>query len=380
MAANAQSSDSKGAAQRQKRGRVSQSDVPRHTLAEALRIVQVLNDQFAKRPTKPYYVADALGISPNSSRFRTLTGAGVAYGLTTGAYNASEIGLTDLGRRAVAPTQEGDDLNAQREALMRPRVIREFLTRYSDHPVPDERIARNVLEEMGVAHDATERTLGFIVQSAREVGLLRNVQGREWVDLQATPTEGPTPEGSVSPQGLTDDGDGDEHDADPVETLAGADSGASAVELLKGDLKTNRRVFITHGRNRKIVEQLKELLTFGDLEPIVSVERESVSKPVPDKVLDDMRSCGAAVIHVGTDQRLIDQDGEEHRVINQNVLIEIGAAMMRYGRNFILLVEDGTVLPSNLQGLYEVRYAGNDLDYPATMKLLKAFNEFKSQA
>lgn len=65
-------------------------------------------------------------------------------------------------------------------------------------------------------------------------------------------------------------------------------------------------------------------------------------------------------------------------MLNQNVLIEIGAAMMRHGRNFILLVEEGTTLPSNLQGLYEVRYQGDELDYPATMKLLKAFNEFKS--
>jgi hypothetical protein len=52
--------------------------------------------------------------------------------------------------------------------------------------------------------------------------------------------------------------------------------------------------------------------------------------------------------------------------------------MMRYGNNFVLLVEDGTELPSNLQGLYEVRYAGDELDNPSTMKLLKAFNEFKA--
>jgi predicted nucleotide-binding protein len=66
------------------------------------------------------------------------------------------------------------------------------------------------------------------------------------------------------------------------------------------------------------------------------------------------------------------------RVLNPNVLIEIGAAMMRYDRKFILLVQEGTTLPSNLQGLYEVRYSGDELDYPATMKLLKAFNDFKS--
>ena len=55
------------------------------------------------------------------------------------------------------------------------------------------------------------------------------------------------------------------------------------------------------------------------------------------------------------------------------------AAMTLYGRKFILLVEEGTELPSNLQGLYEVRYSGNELDHRATMKLLKAFNDFKDK-
>ena len=139
-----------------------------------------------------------------------------------------------------------------------------------------------------------------------------------------------------------------------------------------------RRVFITHGKSRRVVDQLKELLAFGDFEPVVSVDRESVSKPVPAKVMDDMRSCSAGIIHVQTEQRLLDQSGEEHRIVNQNVLIEIGAAMALYGERFILLVEDGTTLPSNLQGLYEVRYTGDELGYEATMKVLKALNEFKS--
>jgi Predicted nucleotide-binding protein containing TIR-like domain len=361
---------------RQKRGRVSQSDIPRHTLDEAIRIASTLSDQFAKKPTKPYYVADAMKVSPTSSRFRTLTGAALAYGLTTGGYAAPEIGLTPLGRRIVAPTEEGDDLAAKREALLKPKVIREFLERYNDSPLPEDRIGRNVLEaEMGVAAEATERTLRFIIESARSVGLLKEATGKTYVDLQATVT-------GTAPHALSDPPTEDTEDESPtIESPSGetldADDLVGMAHSAAG-LKTNRRVFITHGRNKKIVDQLKELLTFGDFEPIVSVERESVSKPVPDKVLDDMRSCGAAVIHVGTEQVLMDKKGDEHRVINPNVLIEIGAAMMRYGGKFILLVEQGTTLPSNLQGLYEVRYEGDELDYPSTLKLLKAFNEFKS--
>jgi len=70
--------------------------------------------------------------------------------------------------------------------------------------------------------------------------------------------------------------------------------------------------------------------------------------------------------------------GAEHPQLNSNVLIEIGAAMALYGRNFILLVEEGASLPSNLQGLYEVRYEGKSMDAGATMKLLKAFKAFKA--
>ena len=82
------------------------------------------------------------------------------------------------------------------------------------------------------------------------------------------------------------------------------------------------------------------------------------------------------MIHVGADQVLYDKEGEEVPQINDNVLIEIGAAMALHGQNFILLVEEGLSLPSNLRGLYECRYEGDELNMRATMKLLKALNEF----
>lgn len=97
---------------------------------------------------------------------------------------------------------------------------------------------------------------------------------------------------------------------------------------------------------------------------------------MPEKVLDDMRSCDAAIIHVAQEGVLADTNGNLVLQINGNVLIEIGAAMALHKRKFILLVEDGVNLPSNLQGLYECRYSGDSLDDFATMKLLKAFNDF----
>jgi predicted nucleotide-binding protein len=94
--------------------------------------------------------------------------------------------------------------------------------------------------------------------------------------------------------------------------------------------------------------------------------------------MDDMRRAGAAIIHVDADRTIIDKDGAEHVLLNPNVLIEIGAAMAFYGRRFILLVRDGVKLPSNLQGLYEVRYSGVTLDATSTIKLLEAIKDIKN--
>jgi predicted nucleotide-binding protein len=153
-------------------------------------------------------------------------------------------------------------------------------------------------------------------------------------------------------------------------------AGPSATGMMQPQ---NNRVFITHGKSsEKIIPHLKEIVTFGKLVPVIAEEHETVSKPVPEKVLDDMRSCFAGVIHVAGEQVLLDEQGNKHHKINENVLIEIGAAMALYKRNFVLLVQKGVQLPSNLQGLYECRYEGEKLDGEATMKLLKAFNEFSA--
>ncbi len=143
----------------------------------------------------------------------------------------------------------------------------------------------------------------------------------------------------------------------------------------------NRRVYITHGKNKAFIHSLKEVLGLVELEPVVSVERETVSLPLPDKVINDMKQCGAAIIHVDDERKLIDPNNPDAGptiVLNQNVLIEIGAAMALYGRRFILLVKHGVTLPSNLSGLYEVRYQDDKLDGDTTIRLLKAIKDIKN--
>ena len=122
-----------------------------------------------------------------------------------------------------------------------------------------------------------------------------------------------------------------------------------------------KRVFVTHGKNRELLPQIKELLEFGQFQPIVSVERESVSKPIPDKVMDDMRSCGAAIIHVDADKEVMTPEGEKEVILNGNVLIEIGGAMALYGRRFILERQPGMERDRIRAGIRDCVCQKNDL-------------------
>jgi predicted nucleotide-binding protein len=351
-----------------KRKYLSQTDVPGLSLEQAVRVPAAITENYANGPVTPLQLASALDMSPTSGTFRTLCGAAIAYGLTDGGPNAQEIALTELGRRITKPLEEGDDVVARREALLKPRVVGEFLNQYNSSPLPRLDIAKNVLESKGVPSDKSESVFELIVESARAVGVLREIKGKLYVDLVGV---------DQSPE-IADDARHDDSTPPAVELPEELAVVSAKTERKPAAASDNRRVFITHGKNTEFIDPLKKLLAFGELTPVVSVEKQSVSKPVPDKVMDDMRSCGAAIIHVEGEQKLLDKDLNEHAMINPNVLIEIGAAMALYGRRFILLVKEGTVLPSNLQGLYEVRYTGDSLDGNATIKLLEAINDIKN--
>ncbi|MEN6372191.1 MAG: TIR domain-containing protein [Armatimonadota bacterium] len=354
---------------------ISQSDVPRHPLAQALRVPRAIADHYGFKPTKPLDVAVALGVQPNSSQFRTICGAAIAYGFTKGGPNALEISIEPLGMRVVRPTVEDDDMVAKREALQKPRVIGEFLKRYNQATIPREDIGANVLIDLGVPAERAREVFELIIDGAESVGMIKTIKGKRYLDLMAVP---------ISDNGEMEQEDPSTNQYDDKENFVNTNEIADRQALQPNHQDqplpslADRRVFLSHGKNKVFIEPIKKLLGFGQLEAVVSVERTSISQPVPDKVISDMRGCGAAIIHVEPEEFLKDETGSDRAIINPNVLIEIGAAIALYGRRFILLVKDGVKLPSNLQGLFEVRYSGNALDAEATIRLLEAINDIKN--
>src|ERR1700691_1017652 len=119
-----------------KRSYLKQSDVPSASLTDALRMPQAILDHYAGKPTGPLQVAKALNVDPKGSQIRVLSGAAIAFGLVDGGAQAASISLTELARRILRPKEEGEDLSAKREAVLKPRVFGDFLRRYDGHPFP----------------------------------------------------------------------------------------------------------------------------------------------------------------------------------------------------------------------------------------------------
>jgi hypothetical protein len=177
----------------EKSTRISQEDVPAYSLDQALRVPHAIADNYAYKPTRPLNVAGAMKVSPSSGPFRMLAGASIAYGLTTGGAYAPEIGITPLGLRIVRPTVEGDDRAAKREALLRPKIIGDFLRQYDGAALPGDSIARNVLIEKGVPPTRIDDVFLLIVESAEAVGFIKDINGKKYVDLAGTDLAPPTP-------------------------------------------------------------------------------------------------------------------------------------------------------------------------------------------
>lgn len=164
--------------------RMSQSDMPRATLREAVTLAEALRDNFAGKGASGIDLAQAVHRSPTSSSWRILTGAAVAYGLTDAAYNASSISLTPLGRQIVSPTMEGTDYAGKVSAGLRPSILKSFFEKYNGNKLPKEEIAKNVLHSFGVPQDRTAEALSIVLNNAEYIGAITRVGDGQFLQVR----------------------------------------------------------------------------------------------------------------------------------------------------------------------------------------------------
>jgi len=339
--------------------RVSQGDIPSVSLEKARRVPQTLIDSYGSDPTRPIDIASALNVTPSSGPFRTLCGAAVGYGLTDGGPNAPLISLTALGRRVVTPTEVDDDKQALREAALKPTIAQKFYAKYDGSPLPPKNIAQNVLATFTVPPDRTSAVFDLLIENAMYVGFIKKIKEKNYIDIGAPVSPGTGAQPSLDPAR------GEPSTPDDQEEIIDEDLGgerASREETPETRSPTKNAIFIGHGGNHKPMEQLIKILNEYGIPHKQAVAEASRARPIPQKVADVMRECGAAILVFTADKEYFDKDGNSIWRPSENVSHELGAASVLYGDRIVIFKEKGIELPSNFSSVGYIEFEKDQLE------------------
>ena len=328
---------------------------PSDTLEEVVEIARAIYEKNAGHPMDRLMLAKAVGRTPASSAFRSLITSSAKYGLTQGNYNDAEISLTDLGEAFAGAKAQGEREEALVKAALNPELFSKFHAVLEQKKFPEDIYAENMLRrDFKVSPELSKECLSAFKANIIYAGLTTEISGSLYVSKRDAAKR------------VAIEKEPGKVEEEPTEEIG---------EPIKTQETKETRVFISHGKNKRILEQVKTMLEFGQYPYEVAIETETTAIPVPDKVLDAMRRCSAGIIIISADEQEKLEDG--HYDINQNILIEIGAAFVLYDRKVVLLVDKRVNLPSNLQGLYKCEYQGDELSWEAGLKLQKAITNFR---
>jgi len=159
---------------------------PKFTLTDALRLAESIRDNNASSPYNRIDLAASVGLSPESSTFRTVITASNKFGLTEGSYVAEKISLTDLGRQIVSPTSDEEKAQGLMTALYKVEFYRDFFERFKNHRLPRKDLLVNTLErEFHIPRADLDQCYDLLLKNATELGLLKDVGGTLYVRFES---------------------------------------------------------------------------------------------------------------------------------------------------------------------------------------------------
>jgi hypothetical protein len=291
----------------------------------------------------------ALGLSPTSGGWRNRCGSSIAYGLTEGGYAASEISLTDLGRRVVAPTEDGDDVAARAEAILGPRIMKEFFTKYDKAKFPREDIAKNVLISLGLPKERADKSYKILEENGRFAGVIHNIKTGLFVAL-ASP---------ILPARPVDEVPSDNADTPPPPAETDTNAGRAKTEF--GQPDGPKQIFVAHGKNRKPFDDLKKILDKFKIPYKAAVDEPHAGRPISKKVAELMKACSAGIFIFTRDEKFVREGGEEIWRPSENVVYELGAASILWEKKIIILRESGVNFPSDFSDLGYITFENGQI-------------------
>lgn len=339
---------------------------PQHPLEDALAVGQKIADERAGMPFKRLLLADALGLKPSSTNFRDMLSSSYKYGLTEGTQKATDISLTDLGKRATSGDVD-QRRRALREAALSPPLFRRFFDDYADKKLPSQDLLPKLLHsDYGVPEEWSSECAEIIMQNGRFAHLVRDIGGSPHVLLDSDISEY-----DEEPQDVIEEDhpeEGAELEDEQHAKIFRVPDGPAAPDVEAA--VEPRPIFIGHGKNRDPLQRLEKFLSSFQIPYKVTMDEAHLGRPIPQKVKDTMAECGSAIIIFTRDERFYDGDGNELWRPSENVVYELGAASFLYGDRIVIFKESGLYFPANFQSIGYIEFEVDSID-AKTSELLK---------
>jgi predicted nucleotide-binding protein len=325
-----------------------QRPFPKNTLEEVLKLAETIQDQNNGQSMKRIFIADHLKIKPDSTNFSYLISASFRYGLTKGNEKSEFISLTSLGE-TISKAKGTDRIPALQEACQKVSVFQNFYQRYRDAKLPTEEYAKKLLrDEFSVPAEHAEECYNMIVANGRFSGIIRDLSGAPRVVFE---TNVPVPlEENEREEELAE-----ETEKPKEETISTPTATAKP-----------KQIFIAHGKNKTPLEQLKKILDQLKVPYKVAVEEPHQGRPISQKVADTMNNCTSAIFIFTADEEVIDSQGNKTFRPSDNVVYELGAAGILYGKNIVIFKEEGVAFASDFSDLGYIKFDKDNLHAKAS--------------
>lgn len=335
---------------KKRRGRSIGETFPRNSLLESLKISQAIVDNNAGKPYDRLLIADAIGLSPSGSPFRTLITSSSRYGLTKGGYNAPTISLTQTGTSIVKPTMDGEKESALKTALLTPPLFKKILEHYNKSPLPTETMLKNNLERtFSVDHRDVESAYKILMNNLHDLGLIKSISGKEYIMIDNV---------DALKIPLTNE----EEEVPPSES----ESSFGESESIRTPPEKPKQIFVAHGKNKKPLEQLEKILTKFKVKYKVAIDEPHIGRPIGEKVAELMKDCTSGIFIFTADEETRDAEGNTVYRPSDNVVFELGAGTVLYGKKIVIFREESTKFGSDFTEFGHITFEKDKLDAKGT--------------
>jgi predicted nucleotide-binding protein len=324
---------------------------PRDSLKKSLKLAESIERNNAGRAYNRLDLAQSVSMSPNSYGYRRLISSSGRYGLSQGSYKSDKIALTNLGTSIVAPKEEGEVERGLRQALLTSPLFKKVLEFYDKKRIPSPDLFKNALKrEFGVPAEDIDACYEILIENMRDYGLIQNIRGNDFLQLD-----------KLSP---------------PVAFEEPRKSGVEEEEKLLEEVPVEDRepavpparpkeIFVAHGKNKRPLEQLKNILTQFKIPYRVAIDEPHRGRAISDKVAELMRACGSGIFIFTADEEAIDAQSYKAMRPSDNVVFELGAGTVLYGDKIVILREEGVSFGSDFTDYGHITFEKDRLDAKA---------------